>query len=441
MNNLSSFYNVNNKKLVIRSGAKQIVVTALNPFILIDDDVVQMPLSTEVLGEKIYVPLLYFINAIGKHLPGTFKLDIENRTIRVYSHDYNITGIGVEEKSNGFIIRLNTTKRFDESKISAWIKHDWLYVTLNGGTLDSTRLSSTNKKGLVEKIVPFQFDNSAQISFELDRKVVDPQVVTNDNEVLVTLRITERPIQTSTVIYPETNRKIWLIDKIIIDPGHGGRDPGAVGSRGTKEKDVNLSIAKRLKTLIEKNLKVEVLLTRETDKYVKLGQRTRFANANGGKLFISLHANANRKRTYRGYSTYILGMERANEALAVAEQENSVVEMYETEEDYKEFQNAAFILNAIAQSSYLRESQDLALMVNESMKEIRDIPQFGKGLYQHKFWGLVGAAMPRILIETAFISNQYEERLLKTKRMQQRIAKAIYEGIKKFKEKYEQEIG
>jgi N-acetylmuramoyl-L-alanine amidase len=135
-------------------------------------------------------------------------------------------------------------------------------------------------------------------------------------------------------------------------------------------------------------------------------------------------------------STYLLGNKKTEQALAVAEKENSVIELEESQEAYRELQNAAHILNAIAQSSYLKESEDLAQMVNSEIHVRTQIPD--QGVYQAGLFVLMGAAMPRILVETAFLSNTYDERLLKTRSFRQKVAEALSNSILQFKKKYEQ---
>jgi len=292
--------------------------------------------------------------------------------------------------------------------------------------------------GTVKKIVHLQFENSTQVSFLLNQDVTDRKVYVDEGEVLITLR-SSRKFDATLANSPKGDRKRWLIDRIIIDPGHGGKDPGAVGRAGTREKDITLDIAKRLRKLLNRKLKIDVLMTREGDSFIGLKERTQFANSNGGKLFISIHADANKNRKIRGFSTYLLGVKRSEQALEVARRENSVIELEESAAAYEEFQEAAYILNAIAQSSYLKESQDLAQMVNESLKKRTKIPDLG--VHQAGFYVLIGAAMPNILVETGFLSNAYEERLLKTRSFRQKIAEALYESIRRFKEKYEKGIG
>lgn len=437
---LRHFYNPQNEKVVLRAGARSITATAMNPFLMVDGTAYQMALPAIDVNGDMYIPLRLFLDCVGAFFPGEFEFDRDGRVLRVIRFRVNITGVEVEEKLNGSLIRFITTKNFQTSDIATSVNREWLNVTIYGGLLDSVQIASDQRVGKVVRIVPFQFEKSAQISFQIDGQVADKNVYIDEGEVVVSIRSPETLSTLPAVDFP-SNRRRWLIDKIIIDPGHGGKDPGAVGDSGLLEKEINLDIAQRLKTLLEKRLNVEVLLTRNDDRQIRLKERTQFANTNDGKLFISIHANWNNSRRVRGYSTYVLGTEKNAQALAVAEKENSVIELEESAEAYREYQDAAHIINAIAQSSYLKESQDLAGIVNEELNKATKLPQFGNGIYQAPFYVLIGAAMPRILIETAFLSNKYEERQLRTRSFRQKVAEAICESIERFKEKYEEGIG
>ena len=435
---IRNIYNPQNKKWVLRAGSSAITVTQWNPFIVIDDHTYQMALPPIHVDNNTFVPLAIFLEIVAPYMPAIIALDPQQRTLKIRKYQFNITAVEIEDRSNGTLIRIITTKQFSESDIAVSITRDWLNVTLNGGSLDSTFIASDRKQGIVNQIVPFLFESSAQLSFLLDKEVIDKKIDINPKEVIITLW--NRADVDIAALSAVDNRKRWLIDRVILDPGHGGKDPGAIGKNGTKEKEINLDIARRLKALIEKKLNIDVLMTREGDELPGLKERTRFANTNDGKLFISIHCNANASKSVRGFSTYILGPARTEQALQVAEKENSVIEFEDSQEEYKDFQNAAHILNAIHQSTNLKESEDLARMVNESMKKWTKIPQWGNGVYQAGFYVLIGAAMPRIFVETAFISNAYEERLLRTRSFRQKIAEALCESIEKFKEKYEKGV-
>lgn len=436
---LKTSYVAEKRKMVVRAGSRALVVTALNPFIMVDDIPRQMPLPALVADASIYVPLRLFIETAGDLFPSRIQFDEKSGRMIIRRPDVNITGVEVETKDNGSVVRIITTQNFQEKEIAAFSKDRWLNITLYGGRLDSSQIVSAASSGMVRQIASFQFEKSAQISILMGHDITNTQVFVNPGEVLVSVR-SGKPIDRTAVNHRADDRSRWLIDRIILDPGHGGRDPGAVGPTGLLEKTVTLDIAKRLKKLLETRANVEVLLTRETDAAVPLKKRTQFANANDGKLFISIHCNGNKNRSVHGYSTYVLGTAKTQEALELAEKENSVIDLEESTEYYKEFEDAFHILNAIAQSSYLKESMDLARIVNESFKGLKSISQSGRGVYQAGFYVLIGAAMPRILVETAYISNPYEERLLKTRAFRQKIAESLCDSIIRFKEKYEQGI-
>jgi len=436
---LGFYSNKTKKKDVLRSGSRNITVTAYNPFILVDDDVFQLALVPVEYDDTIYVPAAHFINIINAYVAQKAVFDTEKLRLRILNSPYNLFAVDIGAKDNGYLLTIHTNRKFKKSDIAASIKHNWLNVTIYGGKLDSTALATKKKQYIVDEILPFQFKKSSYISFKLNKKIVSHAVYIDDDKITVSLRTVSSIAVANGAAEPD--RKKWLIDTIIIDPGHGGRHPGCIGSTGITEKTITLDIALKLKRLLEKNTSLNVLLTRDSDSFMGLKERTQFANKNGGKLFISIHANASENRRVRGFSTWVLGHGKSDQALEVAEKENSVIEFEDSPEAYKEFGDAAHILNAIANSSYQKESIDLAQMVNKHMGKNTKIPMWGKGVYQAGFYVLIGAAMPRILVEAAFLSNKYEERLLRTKAFRQKIAVALFESIKEFKNKYEKGIG
>ncbi len=434
--NLRYYTNDQNKKCVVRSGSHAIKIMGRNPFFMIDNRSYQLPLSPLVHEGQIFIPLKNFLKLASHVFPADIRFDLSDERLAIHRQLYNITGIQIEERANGNVIRFNTTQRFNEKDVAASFRRGWLNVTLFGGTLDSAKIATDQPVGMIKKIVAIQFETSAQVSFLLDREIKEKQFYMKDREVLLTLRNTQT-IDEDVLASLETDRNRWIIDRIIIDPGHGGRDPGAVGPTGLKEKDVVLNISQRLKKLLEDNLNVEVLLTRDSDVYIPVKERGKFANKYDGKLFISIHCNGNNSSRVRGYSTWLLGPAKTQTALEMAEKENSVIELEDNTEAYKELQNAIHILNAMNQSVNLKESQVLAKLLNDEFKKINKFPQFGQGVFQAGFYVLVNAAMPKILVEAAHITNKYEERLLKTNAVRQQIAQALFESIKSFKSEYE----
>uniref|UniRef100_A0A7C6AG94 N-acetylmuramoyl-L-alanine amidase n=1 Tax=candidate division WOR-3 bacterium TaxID=2052148 RepID=A0A7C6AG94_UNCW3 len=235
------------------------------------------------------------------------------------------------------------------------------------------------------------------------------------------------------VFYKKVAKRVELI---VLDPGHGGIDPGAVGKNGLYEKDANLDIAKILKKFIEDSLKIKISLTRDRDQYLSLKARTSFANRNAADLFVSIHCNASPKsRQARGFETYFLSEARTNEERAVAAMENASL-MFD--EEVKASGDINFILYDLAQSLFLEESNNLAEAIQTSAENLLNIP--ARGVNQAGFYVLRGAFMPAVLVECAFISNPEEEKLLKQKDFKQKIAYAIFCGLRDFIIKYERRL-
>jgi N-acetylmuramoyl-L-alanine amidase len=226
------------------------------------------------------------------------------------------------------------------------------------------------------------------------------------------------------------------IQTIVIDPGHGGKDPGAVGYRKTHESDVTLRLALMLKAMLEKELGVKVLLTRSTNEFVSLGERTRFANDNNADLFISIHCNASKSRSAEGTELYYLSTARNTETRAVESMENDVVAKYEGGETaVKKYDDLTFILSDMMQTEQLEESNAL------SQKLINNIvigtSGLDHGVHQAGFYVLRGAYMPSVLIETEYISNLNSENKLTDPAYQEMLVKSRFYGVKSFKYQYD----
>jgi N-acetylmuramoyl-L-alanine amidase len=236
-------------------------------------------------------------------------------------------------------------------------------------------------------------------------------------------------------------KKRWALDRIVIDAGHGGKDPGAVGPGRTYEKTITLSIAKKLGERLRR-LGIEVVHTRKSDVFIGLGSRARIAREAEGDLFISLHCNAGLRRAAGGIEVYFLSDAKTTEAAAVAERENAALEF---EADSQEDEAAETTLRGIARSIlsslYLKESQGLAASVRSSMAQ-RFKTLDDRGVKQANFYVMRSTmgAMPSILVEMGFISNPKEEKRLRTERFQKDMADAIFKGIRSFKETHEKQL-
>lgn len=218
------------------------------------------------------------------------------------------------------------------------------------------------------------------------------------------------------------------VKKIVIDPGHGGHDPGAVGySRDVLEKDIVLSISKKLERKLRSQLGVEVIMTRNTDRYLSLEERTAIANTKNADLFISIHTNASPDRNAYGIETYFLNLATDDDAIRVAARENATTR--------KNISDLQAILNDLMKNAKINESSRLAAHVQKSMHthlNRRYSQVVNKGVKQAPFYVLLGAQMPSILIETSFISNKRECERLNDSVYQEYISDAIVDGIRNY---------
>ena len=216
------------------------------------------------------------------------------------------------------------------------------------------------------------------------------------------------------------------VSRIVIDPGHGGHDPGAQG-KGVNEAELVLDIALRLEKLLSAVPGVEVILTRRTDEFIPLPERTAIANREGADLFLSIHANASTSAQARGVETYFLNFASNLSAAGVAARENAA--------SGQAMGALPDFVKAIALNNKLDESRDFATQVQRAMMEtlrgqnktVRDL-----GVKQAPFVVLIGAAMPSVLAEIAFVTNLQEAKLLKSNAYRQKIAEALYGAVRRY---------
>lgn len=217
------------------------------------------------------------------------------------------------------------------------------------------------------------------------------------------------------------------IRRIVVDPGHGGHDPGASGLKGTREKDVVLQIGLKLSRKLKEELGLDVVMTRSTDVFIPLDERTGIANKVNADLFVSIHANASNNRSAAGLETYYLNLAKSEKAAQLAARENgtslekvSLLQaiLFDLMANYK-INDSAHLAEEVQKAAYKRVSKGYAGLKNLGVK-------------QGPFYVLVGATMPSILVETSFISNEREEERLKDPAYQDMMATGVLEGIRAY---------
>ena len=248
-----------------------------------------------------------------------------------------------------------------------------------------------------------------------------------NNEIRFTSIFADKKIVKKNVDLRSEKEK-WEFKTIVIDAGHGGKDPGAVGYRGTKEKDIALDVAKRLEKKLSKNMNVKIIMTRDEDVFLRLSERTKIANESNGNLFISIHTNAAEDRRASGFETFLIGPNKNEAAVRVAARENAVLELEGTSD--KKLTNEDLIQATIAQSAFASKSEQFASMVQKEIK--KRVQSRDRGVKQAGFYVLMGASMPNVLVELGFISNPSEEKKLRSPQYRDQLATAIYRAVEQY---------
>ena len=423
------YENSDRKKLVIYISGSKVKISGNSSYIIIDDEAYQMPLEAVVELDDIYIPAKYFFGILKRTILPGINFDTKKELLEIDVIRFNITDIKIDVKSNGTIIRMPTKKTFFEGNISSFInKHGWYYLTIAGGVIDTVSINAATPRGVVRQIESDQIGKTAQVAFKLGTNVIshDLSQSRDPNEIIINLRT---PLGRLNDHIQDVKAR-WLLDTVVLDAGHGGKDPGAVGKYGTKEKDVVLDITKRAGRLLEKS-GIKVVYTRDEDVFVPLLDRTKIANDANGKLFVSIHTNANKNRKVQGFETFLLRPGKSEDAIEVASRENSVINLEEFTDRYEELTGEALIMATMAQSMFMKESEDLASIMQMELDKKLDTPN--RGVKQAGFYVLIGASMPNALVEVGFISNPSEEKRLRQSAHKEKIAEAIYQAIKHFK--------
>ncbi len=474
----SQFYNSDAAKFEIKFREYSLKVTAKSQFVVLNrkkdnnQKTYQMPLSTLLIRDDIFVPLAYFIDflklAYGKNIiydspnknltvtdvpyggepPGVPRETItegskksEAKTVSEKpAGKYDVESITIEDKSNGTLIRLKANRKIPIPRHS--ISNGNLFLFLPGVTIAPDIINQVKPAGLVKRIKKTVVSaKNIQLEFALADGYANSEAFQDveSNDIMVTIR--NKQIETASSVSPGTKSK-WNFDAVVIDAGHGGKDPGAIGVTGVKEKTVNLAIALKLGKLISENLPgIKVIYTRDNDEFVELYKRGKIANEYGGKLFISIHCNSTEQKdiSYRGFEVYLLRPGRTQKAISIAEFENSVIKYEDNPNRYQKLTDENFILVSMAHSQYMRYSESFSDILNNEWKKSVEIPSLG--IKQAGFYVLVGASMPGVLVETGFLSNRKDEARLASAEGQREIAGAIFESVKKYKENYDKEFG
>lgn len=454
------YYNSERQKSEIKFTDYKLKFTANNQFVILiskksnQHQIFQMPVSSRLRKGDVYIPIKYSVKYISyasgletiyleeKNILSVLEKKIDTKDIVSWNNNlvdrtsvlYDIFSVKVENKSNGTLIRF-TTKRTIR-KPSSSIRDNVLYLFFSDVTIDKSQINGIKSIGFVKSVVIKYVAGNPQLEIKLKEGYDKYEIFYDDEIGELLVSIHNKYLKKEDTISDEIEK--WKFDVIVLDAGHGGKDPGAIGVNGLKEKNINLAIVKELGKLIENKLKdVKVVYTRNDDRFVELYKRGKIANANNGNLFISVHCNSTSRKfsSARGFEVYLLRPGKTKKAIDIAEFENSVISLEDDPTRYKQLNDENFILVSMAHASYMRYSETFADMMNTEWIKQVNIPS--RGIKQAGFYVLVGASMPGILIETGFISNKHDAKYLSRSKGQIEIASSIFSSILKYKKYYE----
>jgi len=412
-----------------------------SPFFKLSDSVYNMTYPARFKEGQLYVPAETFLPFLDRVNDRKITWDARSRFVRVDAEYFNVTDISFSPKANGLLIEIHLTTALPYEVFMT--EGNWVNVSIRDGLLNRSRLLSRIDKRYMYRLEAHQVESTGQVSIRLKRNVEKwhDKLVQDPPRIQISIADVDFQLDTADtnpVLGPDDK-----IDVIVIDPGHGGRDYGAIGPRGTREKDVALRIARELAGLIRKDKEFKVIMTRDRDRTVSLQDRADVANRAGTDLFISIHANASPNQQVRGWNVFFLAPARNDSARAVEQLENSYfLRELSAFEAHTEGQSASdgfdpviSILNEMIMTEFQVESHDFAMMVNREFRRFSSTP--ARGIDQAGFFVLNKVFAPSVLVESAFISNKTDEQLLRDKKYQRNIATGLYDAIKRFKAKYE----
>lgn len=454
-------------KLLLQIKGNKVVFFMKSDSVMINDEKEQFPNPLIVRGGKAYLALDFFVS---KHFADAFGFRL----------DYNQSNGALAAQREVNITSVNFFSYQDKTRIVVYMEEplEWqasqkennLYrVTIMGGVIGGeeklnigdgvVRNVDMIQENKMARLVINPDDNFGSVNvFRLsdpDRLVLDvvklkssiqqgigalaPAAGAEDAKIIAPsggfeLAAASAAVAASTLAAPNIPDKLTVEasgrKKIVIDAGHGGKDPGGRKLFGYKEKELNLLVAKELYEQLKGEEMFDVLLTRGTDEFIPLADRSIIANNFKADIFISIHANASRDRREKGFEIYFMS-EKASDpwAAEVADYENSVVGL---EDGAVQADPTAMLLHSMARNEYLNEGSRLAGLVTAEME--RRTPFANRGVKQAAFYVLRGTYAPGILVEMGFMSNSHDQKNMNDKKVRAKIAASIYKGILKYAE-------
>jgi N-acetylmuramoyl-L-alanine amidase len=403
----------------------------------------------------VWIPLEFITGVLSSRVAEKVSLDPGRLLLSIGSPEYNVIAIEILDDKDGTraVLTLTDELLYHIDSETPGI----LRLKIYGGRLDPLGFTLSEGKGLLNRLRAEQMEQDAYLFFDVKKSVRRYRVEfetagapegtagqTGAPRKLVLFlergALPEIPggdfagKKMVEMLNEGAKRKIVEpVRTIALDAGHGGPDIGKIGPSGTREKDLNLQIALALRERLMEELGISVVMTRTEDVLVPFDQRVETANTAGAQLFISIHCNGWFTGDAEGFEVFFLAPARTDDEARLALDENSSAE-YEGQASAGGGDDIDFILWDVVQNEYLNESSELAEMIQREMSATLGIRN--RGVKQTSLRVLKGLAMPGVLVETAFLSNQKEEKLLLSAEFREKIVEGLVEAVRKFQSRY-----
>jgi N-acetylmuramoyl-L-alanine amidase len=421
------------QRLTLELAAVSVRVTAGSRLVVVGQEERLLPVPVLAAEGELWLPMILVTDVLAARAGQIIRWNPAVLHIDLGSLDANVTGLEVMPYDGGTTVTVICDQPLGFRASHA--DQGLVEIKIYDGRVDPTAVALEAAQGLVRSVRSRQEDGYAVVAIQLEGIATGSRteaadggrriVMTVEDQRLGALPEPEPRGQAHVAVEaqrPEVSSSL-RITTVVLDPGHGGDDAGVVGPSGSREKDVNLDVARALARYLRQEGDLEVVLTRDDDRSLELADRAEIANRAGGDLFVSVHCNGWFDRDAAGLETYFLSPAKTNWSKSVEQAENQSALADDVE----------FIVWELVQNKFISSSSELAEVVQHEACVSLGLPD--RGVKQAGFRVLVGAYMPAILVEVGFLSNPTEETLLLSRDYQQHLARAIGDAILTYRER------
>jgi N-acetylmuramoyl-L-alanine amidase len=420
----TQFWNASSRKIVLGVGKARLVLTVDTRVVVADGEPVMMRSEVRYEDGAVLVPLEFIVEIANQYMPRGFAWDPDEKRLSLGGVGYNVTQVAVSGTGTRTSVTLHLSEPLLYHVDTA--TPGLVRLKLYGGRVDPKALEGGDwRRGLVTNVRSEHTDRDAFVAIHVSKDVGRLRVDREDAPPSLTV-VLEKGSSAAADSLPEGTIEIvdadagapFVIDRVCVDAGHGGRDFGHEGTEGVLEKDINLAIARVVRDRVQDELGLEVVMTRDDDLMVDLVQRAEIANTSGCDLFVSIHCNSWFQGGAGGFESYF---QAPGEVPAASSAQSTGAEV-----TFKPWKSV--------QDDFIAESSTFAEYVQRELASRLGIPS--RGVKQASFVVLQGLEMPAVLIETAFLSNAREERMLNDPDFQRRVADGVVASIQKMRDRY-----